>query len=291
MIVGVGLPTRDRLLYRPSEEPLGADSSEMVATAGEGGGGRAATAVVTARRLGWPARFVGRVGDDAAGEAIAAELANEDVDVSLLERVIGARSAESIILVSPSGARCILFDRGTVEPSVLGAPLDAVLGNAAALLVEDGLSFPAPYVTAARARGIPVLLDLDWTPPSGAGPWPGNGALVVASAVYARVAKRSPEAALLELIESGATLAVITLGADGAIGTTGNGIHRAPAVPATVVDTTGAGDVYHGAFLAAYLETNDLPTAMDIAARAAALCCSAVGGRGALITREAVGLG
>jgi ribokinase len=285
-IVGTGWATFDRMYRRLSSAvALDADSSEMVEFVAEGGGGRAATAIVTAATLGWRTRFVGTIGDDDIGRHIRDEFKRTGVDVTDLLGIEGGRSAHSTVLVSAGGARLILFDPGTCSFERTSTDSGRLLDGAAALLIEDGPTYPGELVAEAKRRAIPVLLDLDRTAPHGTGEWTGKGTIVVASSVYLAITGLDPDAAIAQLLEYGAHIAVVTLGARGAIGTDGTLRHFEPSIEVDVVDTTGAGDVYHGAFIVGFLESGDLVHSMRVAAIAAGLSCRGYGGRAALPAR------
>ena len=82
--------------------------------------------------------------------------------------------------------------------------------------------------------------------------------------------------------------AVVTLGTRGSLGYDGADFVQAPAYRVPVIDTTGAGDVYHGAFLYAFLNEGNLLACMKTGSAAAALKCGTLGGRTAIPTREAL---
>jgi sulfofructose kinase len=112
--------------------------------------------------------------------------------------------------------------------------------------------------------------------------------VVIASEQYAQLREAEPEAVVDELLAAGAGTAIVTLGARGAVGATAGERWREPAVAVEVVDTTGAGDVYHGAYLVAHLEGAGLARAMRFAAVVAALKCRRPGGRAGIPRRAEV---
>lgn len=257
------------------------------------GGGPAATASVAFARLGGSASFVGSIGTDDISAALSRDLASEGVEVDLLELHEGAHAPRSVILVEAgSGKRSILYSRGTAPEPALTPALEAAVSRADVLHL-DGYHVGAAIQAAelAQSAGVPVALD------GGAGErWPGLDELLplVDWLVVARgFAEREtsitdPAGAALELARHGAELVVITDGAHGAWYHSRTGSGHVPAFEVVVKDTTGAGDVFHGAFARAYLEGMVLPKAVRFAAAAAALKCEHPGGRPGIPTLERV---
>jgi sulfofructose kinase len=261
-VVCAGLATRDTI-WRVPEHP--SPDGRVVATEMlVAGGGPAATAAVTLARLGIAVSFVGAVGDDDAGVFVRDGLAAEGVDVSQLAVVAGARTPQSTVLVGPDGARSIIHRAGTAAFPYVDLEADWVHVDHAAY----GRVRPGTATTVSLDGGIAIdRLDLHGI------------------AVYAPTEERlradfgSAEAAL----EAGAELVVVTRGADGSVATTRDGIVEAPGVPcAGLVSTLGAGDVFHGALVAALVRGATLPDALHAANTAASLSCRALDGRSAI---------
>ena len=283
-IVGVGVPTLDRT-YRVDEAPR-FDHSVLAHASASEGGGQVATALVAASRLGHHASMIGVVGGDAEGQLILSGFADDQVDTSLVVVAESGRSSSAFILVNPQGQRAIMYDPGH------GIELTLTDAAAAAILEHDGLLLerndPASLAAArvARRSGTTTLLDLD----AFLGEVPELVALsdiVIAS--EAVMAGRSAEETLDGILTLGVNQAVVTCGSAGAIGKDRQGtLHRHNAYDAPVVDTTGAGDVYHGAYLAAHLEGASLSEAMQFAAVVAGLKCRSFGGRSGIPQRREV---
>lgn len=281
-IAGVGRPTVDQVLAVPHEPRF--DGGMLVRSLGVFGGGPAATALVAARRLGWDAALIARVGEDEAGQEIVRGLAAEGVDTGLIAVDPAVRSATSTVLVNTSAARAILHDPGANTDPAITDDVASAIRAATGLLLERRTDAALTAARIARDAGVPVLLDAG-----------GHDAdirdlaalstIVIASADYAQKRGLVPAAAARELRDLGVETAIVTRGEQGAVGIAGNEIHYEPAYPIAAVDTTGAGDVYHGAFFVAYLEGMDLRAAMRFASVAAALKCRQPGGRAGIPTR------
>jgi len=268
-VVCVGLATRDTIVAVPHHPD--ADELVFATDAGVAGGGPAATAAVALARLGVPVHFVGAVGGDEAGAFIRAGLASEGVDVSELAVVTGRRSPQSAIYVG-RGTRAIAAFRGDTGPPQLSARAEELCRGAAWVHVDQtGYGSVPRDVRLSIDAGIPI-----------------DGLDLAGVALYAPTEARlerdfgSAQAALA----AGAWLVVVTRGERGCTAWTSSGeVVDAPATPlADPVSTLGAGDVFHGALLAALVREQPLADALAFANRAAALSCRALDGRSAIPT-------
>ena len=270
-VVCVGLATRDTVLAVPRHPA--ADELVMATDVAVAGGGPAATAAVALARLGVETSFAGAVGDDATGAFIRESLAREGVDVSELATVPGGRSPESAIYVGP-GTRAIAAFRGDLGSPTLSERALALCRDAAWVHVDQtGYASVPRDVRLSIDGGNPIEgLDLDGV------------ALYAPTETALERDVGSAEAALA----AGAELVVVTRGAQGCSAHTKDGAHFAGVDPLDddVVSTLGAGDVFHGALLAAFVHGRRLTDALAFANRAAALSCRALDGRSAIPTLE-----
>ncbi|HEV8325073.1 MAG TPA: PfkB family carbohydrate kinase [Myxococcota bacterium] len=253
------------------------------------GGGPVATALVTAATLGRRTAFIGKVGDDYFGDFIAAGLRDAGVDVSGLVREPDVVSPFSFIAVEARTGRRNVFSTGGSVGALRPAEVPPGLLMGARMLHLDGHHPEAAVAAAetARRRGMKVVLD-SGSSRKGMGDLIALCDVLVASERFAN--EMAPRGELPEQVASlramGPPIVVITLGAYGAVGGDGGArLVSMGAMPVQAADTTGAGDVYHGAFLHAMLEGWDLARAMRFAAAAAGLSCRGLGGRGAIPTR------
>lgn len=226
-------------------------------------GGPAAVAAVAAARLGAEAHLLSRRGDDAVGERLQGMLEAEGVKTHFQ---LGRATPVSAVLVTPEGERYIFPYRPEL-PDELVLSTQELLKNADALLL-DGRWASAGYGLgqAARERGIPVVLDLDrdhdWMLTQVA-------THVVASEELAM--KKGGVGELLAQLQALGVFAAVTLGARGVAYMGGH----VPAHPVKVRDTTGAGDVFHGAFTLAIAQERSERRALEFASAVAALHCRA----------------
>jgi sulfofructose kinase len=273
------------------------------------GGGPAATAAVAMSRLGARVSFVGSVGADDAGQLIRDGLARENVDVSNLRAVDGATSTMSAGIVrSASGSRTLVAYPGSSPGIEVTAEVEAV-SRAATWIHADHAGYAV--VRELRRRGVETLASVDG----------GNHIADLDLALVDLYAPAAPEllrwtgaatveAGLERALESGASVAIATQGASGstAIGRISpdspdasdafaeGRARRGSAAPSWTIhqaayrvadgqgSTLGAGDVFHGALLAAILAGRSLRYAMAFASAAAALSCRAIDGRSAIPT-------
>lgn len=281
-VLCVGYATHD--LVAPVPSYPSPDSKVEVPDLGEQGGGPAASAAVAVARLGGRVALVTAVGDDPRGESILSGLTRERVDVSHCHRVPGASSPLSLIVVDrAAGTRTIIYHRGGARLRPEQVPPDLV-ARARVVLVDSLM--PGAALEAARLAqqsGVPVVLDSGEMKP-------GVRALL-ASADYPvppiRAAiditgQSEPRLAALALLKRGVRGVVVTMGADGYVVASPDGIHREGAFEVDVVDTTGAGDAFHGGFAYGLAREWPIRRAARFAAAVAALKCRKPGGRAGL---------
>lgn len=276
-LVCLGLATLDTIVALPGwPEPDGRVVAEALVRAG---GGPAATAAVTAVQLGRSVSFIGQVGDDDAGTTVRADLRGAGVNVEHLDRRAG-RSPESVILVDrQAGTRTILHAPGVAgERQELG-PAGLAACQAASWIHVDHVGWPL-------AAGLPAeRLSVDGGNPIPKLDLTGLG-LYAPSA--AGLAERYPglgvQAAVRRALAEGAERVVVTLAGGGALAATRTAAWQVAAAEVEVVSTLGAGDVFHGALLAALLRGCSLPDALRRANLCAALSCRALDGRSAVPT-------
>lgn len=248
------------------------------------GGGPVATALVTLSLLGIKTRFIGKISDDHFGEFIKQGLEGVGVDTSFMVIRRGNISPFSFSAVDRSKAtRTIFWTRGNVGKLTLEeVDLEGALNGAEVLLIDG--HFPDVQIKAgefAKKHGMKVVFDAG-SVREGIGDIIEFTDYLVASERFAmELALGSElEGILKELKKLGPQVVVITLGAEGSIGFDGKDIIKVPAYrDVEVIDTTGAGDVYHGAFIYGILNDFSLKDTMKFATIAAALKCRRIGGR------------
>lgn len=255
-------------------------------------GGPASTALVTLSRLGVKTSFLGAISDDPIGVEILKGLKADHVDHSFLRIAPGHTSQFAFIAVSrQSGHRTIFWHRGSIPP-LKKEEVDLSPFSGARVLHLDGLMIEASVEAArqAKARGLQVVLDAG-TLRDGSLELAAQVDVLIASARFSvpLVGENSPaEKALEALSRLGPRQIVITLGSKGSVGWNRGELLAQSAFPVEVVDTTGAGDVYHGAYIYGLLQGWDMSACMRFASAAAALKCRAIGARAGIPTLHEV---
>ncbi len=274
-VLFVGLSCLDHL-WRVSQFPP-TNSRTEASHYGTFGGGPAATAAVTGARLGAQAELWAVHGDDLAGEVALRELAGYGVDISGVKRLPGATSVVSAVLVSPSGERNIFPYRGAnLVDSAEGFDLSRV-PRMDAVLVDARLPvLTSTVLEVARAANVPTVGDY-----SNARHWeltPLLDHLIVSEECAAEVLGRNdPEAALPVLRQHPAQIVGITLGENGFLYDDTEEMRHISALPVEVVDSNGAGDVFHGAYAYGVACGWSVAECGLFASVTAALACTGVG--------------
>jgi sulfofructose kinase len=278
-VVFVGAATLDAIALM-SRFP-GPDERMVAEDFSYAGGGPAATAAVAAARLGVPAAFVGAVGDDHEGRRIIDDLQVEGVDVSGVTVADGQASGASVIVVDQSrGTRAICTRPG--PPLVLDAVADVVLsaewlhvdhlgwGPIDALLAS--VTAPRPKLAVDAGNPIPEFTAscVDLYAPT-------------IDALRLVHGDLDTDRLLDAALAAGADTVVATDGPRGSYAATAQGERcHAPGLAVEIVSTLGAGDVFHGALLAARIQGLPLRECLAFANITAALSCRGLDGRSAI---------
>jgi sulfofructose kinase len=286
-IIGVGLAVLDHLMLVP-EFPCreGVINSSQYRVQG---GGMVSTALATAQRLGAITEFWGRVGDDEPGQFLLKELKAFGVNTSQVHVVPGGRTGICFVMVKMGkGERSFVVSQQRnlfVDLSTLN--LERI--KKARVVLTDSTWIEAAQQAAhfAKAHGIPVVADIhDHSQTSLDLLSLADYAIIPRQLANVLAPKGDYSAALKELKARNVKYPVITLGKDGCTYLYQDKIFRQPAFQVDVVDTTGAGDVFHGAFCYALLRGLALPESVTLASAVAAMACTKLGGRTGIPTYE-----
>jgi len=291
-VVGLGQISLDRVVALP-RWPRAGEKLALAGAPAARAGGQIATAVLAAVRLGLSGRLVAAVGDDADAEHALAPLRAAGVDIAGVRSVAGAATRSALVLVDERGERTVL---GYRDPRLALAPAalsrDAIRGARALLVDGEDPDAAAWAIAAAREAGVASVLDAERADPD---------SVELALSVDFPIVSRSfcadssdppsdPEvrAALSRLAGGRARMAVVTQGSCGAVACFAGEFFAQRAIPVRAVDTTGAGDVFRGAFAWALLRGASARRALALAATAGALACRREGAQGALPTADDV---
>ena len=257
-----------------------------------GVGGMSGNAAVALARLGARVDFCGPVGDDDAAEVFSQVLRREGVGQAGLRRVAGASSSVSSIIVDRHGERMIFNAKGSALDAP--GPFDpAVLEGIDFVLVDPRCpAWAEAALLEARRRGIPSMLDGEVSPRADLQRLvPLADWRVFSEKGLLAYADGSPEALLQQLAAQQPSRRVVrTLGAQGVQWCDAQGrVHHMPAVQiGPVVDTLGAGDVFHAALALTLAEGQAERDALRFAMAAAAIKCSRPDGIAGAPTRAEV---
>lgn len=282
-MVGLGLCVIDHLYLLQDDVP-GAQRTRYVAREVQPGG-MIATALAQAAQLGVEAHVLSLVGDDAEGRAVRRWLRALGVDTRRLLRSAKLPTSVAVALIDRrTGARrFVVPDRRSLERQAPDFDLTPI--RAGTVLLLDG-HFPAQARRAlrrARAVGAPVVADFHRPSPAALALLPGVDYAVVPREFAAAWTGGRIEDTLKRLRDEYGATPVVTLGAQGGMWLDGRRLRRFRAPRVRVVDSTGAGDAFHGAFAAGVAQGLPLERNLERASRAGALACTALGGMGRLL--------
>lgn len=289
-VLGVGNCTLDH--FALVDRFLEPDSKKEVLQFSQQGGGAVATAMVALARWGVLSGFVGKAGDDERGRHIQRTLADEGVDTSNFVLQPGAVSQLAMVILEQHTARKQrVYTRGSVEP-LSGDEVSESYLDGVELLLVDGVYRDAErkLIQGARERGIKVMLDAQTNSPAMVESVSHCDILVASERFASQFAGVGELKSLCSaLLEKGPSLAFVTLGDEGcACMGEERDLCRADPYSVDVVDTTGAGDVFHAGVIFGVLHGWTLERIARFANVAAGLTCTGIGARGPIPSLEAI---
>ncbi len=286
-VVGLGLNATDTVLMVREFPPLG--GKERVVSLSRQAGGQVATALVACQRLGLRARYIGKVGDDEAGRFQLQSLRDEGVDVRYTRTTRGAATQFGLIIVDQAtGERTVFWDRDE-RLAVTPQELKPEAISTAGILHLDGCDAAACTQAAkwARKAGVPVVADLDTVYKKVEQLFPLIDYLIASANFLPAVTGHNDPVRVLEYMAREYKIQApgMTLGRDGALVYSEGRLYYSPGFVVETVDTTGAGDIFHGAFAYGLLQGWPIEQTLDFSNAMAALNCTRVGARGGIATR------
>lgn len=287
-VAGLGLNATDTVLRVHKTPALG--GKERVTSLSRQAGGQVSTAMVACQRLGLRSRYIGKVGGDEAGRFQLQSLRREGIDVRHVRVVRGAPSQFGLIIVDQAtGERTIYWDR---DPSLAMTPgeLKPEAITSARALHLDGCDVEACTQAArwARRAGIPVVADLDTVYKKVEKLFPWVDYLIASAQFLPAVTGLEDPFRALEFMAREYKIKApgMTLGREGALVYAEGRFHYSPGLAVKTVDTTGAGDVFHGAFVYGLLQSWEIDRILEFSNAMAALNCTELGARGGIATRK-----
>lgn len=290
-VVGVGLNATDTLLVVPQFPAYGGKAPFVREIRSPGG--QVASAMVTCAKLGLRTRYIGSVGDDEGGEILLQSLANAGIDITNVQKRAGCPNQSAYIVIDQTtGERTILWSR----PDCLRIVPEQITPDqitSARLLHIDGHDTEAVEHAAriAHSNGIPVTVDVDTIYHGFDQVLPYVDYLIASTNFPVEWTSQRDPFLALELIQSeyGMRVAAMTLGPHGALALVDGSFHYSPAFVVNCQDTTGAGDVFHGAFCYAVVNGYCIERALEFSNAMAALNCKEIGAQGGIGTVAAAG--
>ncbi len=286
-VVGLGLNATDTVILVHDFPALG--GKERVVSLSRQAGGQVATALVTCERLGLHTRYIGKVGDDEAGRFQLASLREEGLDVRQTRVVPKTPNQLAYIIVDKAtGERTVFWDRDP-RLAILPSELNKGAVCSARVLHLDGCDVEACVQAAqwARRASIPVVADFDTVYKEVERLFPFVDYLIASSKFLPAATGEADPFRVLELMvrEYGVRAPGMTLGREGALILWQDRFIYSPGFVVEAVDTTGAGDVFHGAFIYGLLAKWGMERILEFSNAMAALNCNSLGARGGIRTR------
>ncbi|KQS71632.1 permease [Rhizobium sp. Leaf371] len=281
-VLGFGAVAIDDIVY--VDRPLKAGKGKVVGRTRDFGG-NVATALVAVARLGGRAGFIGWLSGASDDDPSAGELERQGVDVSRAPRRPDARAIRSVITVGPDGDRFIAYD-DDVPHGTRDDLSDQTLSAARVLLIDGYATHSERIVARARALGLSVVADIEWSIGSATDRLIALADHLVLPLAYAeaQTGETAPAAILQRLWTDDRAAVVLTDGDRGAFVRLAGDARdwHVPAYAVHAVDTTGAGDCFHGAYALALSRGEPPIDCVRYAAAAAAISVTGKGGRMAL---------
>ncbi len=280
-VIGIGASVYDTLMMLsayPVEDTKARGTRTLVQ-----GGGPCATALVAMAKLGVSAGYMGTLGDDAFGRFMLADLEKFGVSTAHVRRVPDVVSFHAVIWLSEEAAtRTCVWNPGTVPPPSASEVNERAIRGAKVLHLDGNMLDAAVHAAKlARAAGVKVSYDAGGTYPGVERLLPLVDFLIPSEEYALKMTDESTaEAAARKLYAAyRPEVVVVTQGARGGVLCLDGELSRYPAFPVDVLDSNGAGDVFHGAFVAGYLKGLSFADCAVYASAVSALKCTCFGAR------------
>lgn len=286
-VQGFGAVSMDDILY--VDRPFGAGKARVSDRSAQHGG-NVATALAAVAALGGKAGFIGWLNESGDDPSVQ-DLRRHGVDISDAPRRADARAIRSVITVTPDGERFIAYDDAVPHGTSETLP-DGLLAQAPVLLVDSYAIHARAVVARAVELGVSVVADIEWSAGTETDALIALVDHLVVPRAFAEAQAGSRDTAMMltALWSPRRAAVVVTDGARGAdLRQRGDATWwHLPAHPVDAVDTTGAGDCFHGAYALALAEGRSPLDCARRAAAAAALSTTGSGGRSGLPGRADV---
>lgn len=287
MIAAVGISVVDIILVIDGfNEGEGSFHCDRLITEG---GGMAATALCAAARLGSETRLFSRVGDDIHGRFVIEGLRSFGVDTSGVVAVPGRNTTVSIVFVDRNTGEKQFYSEWEKSAYIDPAEAELSLLEGAEVLLVDGHWMDQAFRSArwAKEHGVPVVGDFKRMYDGLEEVLPLVNYLIIPFFFAAEITgERLIDRILDELVSRWGGTPVVTLGSEGGAYLSDGAVRKYRTFPAVCVDSTGAGDAFHGAFCHFLSRGAGISRCLELSSAVGALNCRALGGRSALPTSQ-----
>jgi len=278
-VIGVGANSVDHVYRLPQFPKPDSSAAKLRITQHTlSFGGQTATTLCTCAAMGLRTRYIGTTGSDDNGQLMREALMDRGIDIGQSLESDGD-NAFAVILLDGAGERVVLWERPLGLDLAPGDIDESVVCDARLLHVDDvDIDTAIRAASMARAAGIPVTSDIERVDARTEELVAAVSIPIFAEHVLEQLTGEADfEQALRRLRQRHAGMLCVTIGARGAMLLVEDQLYRAPAYPVPVVDTTGAGDVFRGAFIVALLRGDPPGDILRFANAAAAISCTRLG--------------
>ena len=287
-VIGIGSSLYDTLMMTdgfPTEDTKLQGTVTLIQ-----GGGPCATALTTITQLGLSVAYMGTMGKDSFGRFMIEDLARYGVETSFVYFQENRISSHAVVILNQqTGSRTCVWNKGTVVP-LSPKEINKTAIRQAKVLHLDGHHLEAAIhaATIARESGVKVSLDAGGIYPGIKRLLPLVDILIPSEEFTLKITGESiPEIAARKLFDiHRPEILVVTQGTRGGFLYDGKAFTRYPVFPVEVIDSNGAGDVFHGAFIAGYVKGMSFGRCARFASSVSALKCTGLGARQSVPTYE-----
>jgi sugar/nucleoside kinase (ribokinase family) len=287
-VIGIGVNVVDVLVQMPSEIQFGdkQEAEDIVIQ----GGGPSATASCVCSSLGWRTGYVTKMGENTLSRIARAEFQSRGVVPDLFVEAPSARPGVAMVQIDPQTAERTIFYKLAGYEALRATDLPREVLKDATVLIIDGYEPEAAEAALETVRNCDchTVIDLEIGEPDVLHRMLtlATDAILPLAAGRTITGKETPEKVLEALAQITEAQLVITDGIAGSWALTSQGIIHQAAFHVKAVDTTGCGDVFHGAYAAGLLEGMELAECLEFATWIASIIAQRVGGRAALPSRN-----
>jgi len=278
-VIGIGNPIMDFLIHT-NKIPMTNGFSRLKDYSWQGGG-KVPSALVALGRLGVKTGIIGIVGDDAFGRFCIEDFKRHNVDTSRIIVDPNGQTSFCICISEEETQGRSFIGRGFTLRELTVDDLDKdYITQGKFLHLSDMGQVAKQAAIWAKEKGVKVVFDADFYDEKIEKNYAAIDVFIASEFYYDAVFKdENYEKNCKTIQEQGPEIVVFTFGERGSLGVYGNKYFEVPAFSVKVMDTTGAGDVYHGAFIYGLLQGWDIEYTARFSSAVAAIKCTRIGGR------------